>query len=187
MRIRFLAGLDFLTLLLLACGAALLLTAAIGAWVLLAPPAAPESEAVAAPTATADRAAAALPADQVATVLYVDAAVGAGVATRGGDRVDVLGYFARQVTGSGGLTRVLLQDVPVLNTSRAGNTVALTLAVSQDSALLLHEAQALGARPFVTLRSERVGGSAAGLPASFSDADLAERLAGPRQGRAPQP
>jgi hypothetical protein len=185
MRIRLPAGFDSLTLLLLTAGAALVAASLIVAWILFAPPGTPEATALATPRLPADRAAAALPADQVATVLYVDAATGAGAAARSGDRVDVLGYFARQVTGTEGETRVLLQDVPVLNTSRTGNTVALTLAVGQDRALLLHEAQALGARAFVTLRSDRAGGSAPGMPASFSDADLAERLAGPRQGAVP--
>jgi hypothetical protein len=46
--------------------------------------------------------------------------------------------------------------------------------VPQDTALLLHEAQALGVRPFVVLRSE---GGVLGYPPSLTDSDLAARLA----------
>jgi Flp pilus assembly protein CpaB len=118
-----------------------------------------------------------LPAGRVAAVLFVDVAAGAGSAARSGDRVDVLGYFSRQITGSDNVTRLLLQDVPVLTIDRSGASVALTLALSQDAALLLQEAQALGARPFVTLRSVN-GASALAPSTTLSDADLAGRLAG---------
>ena len=122
----------------------------------------------------------ALSTDQVATVLFVDAAAGAGSAARPGDRVDVLGYFSRQVIGVESITRVLLQDIPVLTVDRSGSGVALTLAVTHDGALLLQEAQAIGAHPFVTLRSVQVVPQAEGMPPSFSDTDLAARLAGVR-------
>jgi hypothetical protein len=62
-----------------------------------------------------------------------------------------------------------------LAVDRAGANVSLTLAVPQQSALLLQEAQALGVRPFVTLRPVRATSE---MPASFSDSDLAGRLAG---------
>jgi Flp pilus assembly protein CpaB len=110
-----------------------------------------------------------LPLDRVAAVLTVDSSGGAGGATRSGDHVDVLGYFPRQVTGADAVTRVLVRDAPVLTADRARAGVALTLAVSQESALLLHEAQALGARPFVTVRPVQ---QTAELPATFSDRDL---------------
>jgi hypothetical protein len=122
----------------------------------------------------------ALSADQVATVLFVDASAGAGSAARPGDRVDVLGYFSRQIVGPEGLTRMLLEDVPVLSADRSGPGVALTLAVPQNGALLLQEALAIGAHPFVTLRSAQVSPDAAGVPRSFSDSDLVERIAGVR-------
>ena len=92
----------------------------------------------------------------------------------------MLGYFSRQVIGIESITRVLLQDIPVLTVDRSGSGVALTLAVPHDGALLLQEAQAIGARPFVTLRSVRVAPNADGVPPSFSDTDLAGRLAGVR-------
>ena len=113
-------------------------------------------------------------------MLFVDASTGAGSATRSGDRVDVLGYFSRQVIGSESETRLLLPDVPVLTVDRSGPGVALTLAVPHDGALLLQEALAIGARPFVTLRSAQVLPDAVGVPRSFSDTDLADRLAGLR-------
>jgi Flp pilus assembly protein CpaB len=106
--------------------------------------------------------------------------VGVGAAAQPGDHVDVLGYFSRQVTGADNVTRLLLQDVGVLTVDRSGAGVALTLSVSQDAAVLLQEAQALGAHPFVTLRPvDSSSGSATSLT-TFSDADLAARLAGGR-------
>jgi Flp pilus assembly protein CpaB len=113
----------------------------------------------------------------VAAVLSVDIGSGAGGAARTGDHVDVLGYFSHQVSGAQAVTRVLVTDVPVLTVDRSGASVALTLAVPQETALLLQEAQALGARPFVTLRGVE---QTAELPSSFSDSDLANRITGAR-------
>jgi len=105
----------------------------------------------------------------------VDVGAGAGGTARTGDHVDVLGYFPRQVTGAEAVTRVLVQDVSVLGVERAGANVVLTLAVPQQTALLLQEAQALGAHPFVTLRPLQ---ATAETPAIFSDGDLASRISG---------
>jgi Flp pilus assembly protein CpaB len=178
MRLRSAGGFDLLTGVLLLGGAALLAVAIVAAVVLLAPPRAPESVVALEPEPTAlptpGRTSAALPADRVAAVLTVDASQGAAAATRQGDHVDVLAYFSPRVTGDQSITRVLLADVPVLSVDRAGSSVGLTLAVPQDSALLLQEAQALGGQPFVTLRSPQ---SSPDLPPTFSDADLASRLA----------
>jgi len=118
-----------------------------------------------------------LPPDRLAAVLNADAAAGAGSAARSGDHVDVLAYFSRQVTGADAVTRVLVKDVAVLNVDRVGANVALTLAVPQESALLLQQAQALGARPFVALRGVDEG---VDLPPSFADTDLAHRFTGAR-------
>ena len=91
-----------------------------------------------------------------------------------GDRIDVLGFFSRQITGAEAVTRVLVRDAPVLTVDRTGGSVALTLEVTPSAALLLHEAQALGARPFVTLRSAQATGE---VPAGFSDSELAQKVA----------
>ena len=155
--------------------------ALIGAIVLLVPPevVAPIIPVLAAsPIDVAGHTSVALPADRVAAVLNVDASAGAGVVARSGDHVDVLGYFSHQVTGAESVTRVLLRDVPVVTVNRSAANVALTLAVPQAQALLLPEAQALGARPFVTLRAEHVGAGTDDGPVSFSDVDLANRLTG---------
>ena len=182
---RLLGGLDGLTLALLGGGVLLLAASLVGAMVLLAPPASP---APASPTPAqlpdSQPPEVALPADRVATVLYVDAAAGAGSAARSGDHVDVLGFFPHSMTGSESQTRLLWQDVPVLSVERNGATVALTLAVPQEAALLMQEAQALGARPFVTLRASPQS-AAASLPATFSDSDLARRLGTALSGAAP--
>jgi hypothetical protein len=85
----------------------------------------------------------------------------------------VLGYFSAQTTGSTAITRVLLQDVPVLGADRSGSTVALTLALPQSNALLLQEAQALGTHPYVIVRPLQ---PLTDLPTSFSDTDLATRF-----------
>ena len=177
MRLRALSSLDFITLALLCAGALLVAVAVIGIVVVLEPNSqlAEQTTPGAPPTPTGERAAAALPADRVATVLYLDAGVGAGSVARASDHVDVMGYFSARVTGGGGLTRVLLTDVPVLSSDRNGPSVALTLAVPQDTAVLLQEAQALGARPLVTLRSA-LAGAAPNMPTTFSDTDLAQRL-----------
>jgi Flp pilus assembly protein CpaB len=115
--------------------------------------------------------------DKVAAVLQVEAANGAGAAARAGDRIDVLGYFPRQVSGQDNVTRVLVQDVSVLAVDRSGPSVSLTLAVPQQEALLLQQAQALGAHAFVALRPAQAAGVT--LPrTTFSDTDLASRLAG---------
>ena len=174
-------GLDLATAALMLGGAALIAgSIAAGAMVLTPPVLDPQPVATeAVPTMIAPgRASATLAADRVATVLFVDAATGAGSAARAGDRVDVLGYFSRQIVGSESVTRMLLQDVPVLTVERSGASIALTLAVPHDGALLLQEAQAIGGRPFVTLRSVTVGPDVAGGPRSYSDTDLAARLAG---------
>jgi Flp pilus assembly protein CpaB len=184
MRLRPTGGLDLATGALIGGGAVLIAASLVAAVVFLTPPATVEAPPASTPpvatqAAVASRPSVALPADRVAAVLYVDAAAGAGSAARSGDRVDVLGYFSHQVTGSENVTRLLLQDVSVLTTDRSGANVALTLAVSQDAALLLQEAQALGVRPFVTLRP--VKGATAPAPSStLSDADLVGRLAGGR-------
>jgi Flp pilus assembly protein CpaB len=168
---------DALTLGLVGVGALLLAAALVGVVVLLQPvradpePATQPARQSLTPT---------LPADRVATVLRVDAAAGAGTVAQVGDRVDVLGYFPKQVTGAENVTRLLLADVPVLAVTKDGNGAGLTLAVPQATALLLHEAQALGARPFVVLRSAAGGAT---YPPSLSDSDLAERLSSPFAGR----
>ncbi|MDQ6671267.1 MAG: RcpC/CpaB family pilus assembly protein [Chloroflexota bacterium] len=177
--------LDLLTPALLSGGVALIVVSIVAGKMLLAPPALVESGAAdpnaAAPAATAvSRPPAGLSADQVATLLSVDASSGGGLAARSGDRVDVFGYFSRQVIGSESVTRVLLQDAPVLTVDRSGPTVVLSLAVPHDGALLLQEAQAIGARPFVTLRGVAGMPSPDGTPRTFSDTDLANRLAGVR-------
>lgn len=171
-------GLDLATGALILSGVVLIVGALVAAASLLAHPTVVEPSAVSPPALTPGaRPSVALAADQVATVLFVDASTGAGSATRSGDRVDVLGYFSRQVIGSESETRLLLPDVPVLTVDHAGPGIALTLAVPHAGALLLQEALAIGGRPFVTLRSAH---GADGVPRSFSDSDLANRLAGLR-------
>jgi len=187
---KFAGGLDLATPALILSGVALVCASFVAAATQLAAPAAPaavvEPSAAVEPDVAAPapslpgRPSAGLSADQVATVLFVDASMGAGTAARSGDHVDVLGYFSRQVIGSESLTRTLLQDALVLSADHSGPTVALTLAVPHAGALLLQEAQAIGARPFVTLRSAHAGPEAEGVAPSFSDTDLAARLAGVR-------
>jgi len=179
-------GLDLATPALIVGGVALMCASFVAAATQLAPVAAvvePSTLGMPNPSApglaAASRPSDGLSADQVATVLFVDAATGAGTAARSGDRVDVLGYFSRQVLGSESVTRTLLHDVLVLAADQSGPTVALTLAVPHGGALLLQEAQAIGARPFVTLRSIQSLPGAEVAP-SFSDTDLAARLAGVR-------
>ncbi len=174
MRFRPAGGLDLATGALILGGSCLVAISIVAAVVLLAPPPAVTPPA---PVATTGRAAVALPAGRVAAVLNADVSAGAGTAARSGDRVDVLAYFSHQVTGAEAVTRVLVNDVEVLTVDRSGSNVALTLAVPQASALLLQEAQALGARPFVALRS--VDGTT-DMPSSFGDADLAHRFTGGR-------
>jgi hypothetical protein len=180
------AGVDLATAGLILGGVALIAASFVAASAMSAPtplaaPSAAEITSLTPPGPTvASRPSVALSADQVATLLVVDAAAGAGSATRPGDRVDVVGYFPRQAIGIESVTRVLLEDVPVLTVGHSGPGVELTLAVPQGGALLLQEAQAIGARPFVMLRSVQVMSPAEGVPPSFSDADLAGRLAGVR-------
>jgi Flp pilus assembly protein RcpC/CpaB len=180
MRWRAFASVDPITLVLLVAGAVLVAASLVGVAVLLTPAAPPEAAPDVPPTpvSVSERPAVALPAGRVASVLYVDPAAGAGVAARAGDHVDVLGYFSRQMTGTQSTTRLLLGDVEVLTVDHSGPNVALTLAVPQADVLLLQEAQALGAKPFVALRSTSSSDGAA-EPGIFSDADLANRLASP--------
>jgi hypothetical protein len=179
MRFRPAGGLDLATGALILGGAGLLAVAFASVFVLLAPtpPRGPGPEPAPMASTTPARASVALSADRVAAVVNVDVGAGAGAAARGGDHVDVLGYFPRQVTGAEAITRVLVQDVPVLTADRVGAGVALTLAVPRESALLLQEAEALGAHAFVTLRADQYSDD---LPQSFSDSDLATRLTGGR-------
>ena len=116
-----------------------------------------------------------LPASRVATILRVDAGAGAAGLARPGDHVDILGYFSRQVTGGDGVTRRLLEDVPILGVAREGRTTALTLAVPHEGALLLQQAQALGGQPFVVLRAAGSPAGGAPAPSAFSDSDLVRR------------
>jgi Flp pilus assembly protein CpaB len=174
-------GLDLVTAALIASGAALIAASMVVAAVLLMPVGvvAPiTAEPVPVPTDAIGRTSIALPADRVAAVLSVDASAGAGTAARSGDHVDVLGYFSRQVTGAQSVTRLLLRDVAVVTVDRSAGGVALTLAVPQADALLLQEAQALGARPFVMLVAGITQPFGADRPTTFSDADLATRLTG---------
>jgi Flp pilus assembly protein CpaB len=169
-------GFDFATAALIMGGAVLIAISIVAATVLVSPPHEP-AVAITESTPTPDvtgHTSAALPADRVATVLTVDAAAGAAGAARPGDHVDVFGYFAHQANGGESITRSLMADVPVLSVDRTGSSVALTLAVPQESALLLQEAQALGGQAFVALRPLQ---PLASEPASFSDTDLASRLA----------
>jgi Flp pilus assembly protein CpaB len=184
-RLKPAGGLDLATAALITSGVAVIAVALVAGAMLLAPaaavgPSAVEPDATVPAPAVAGPPSVAVSTDRVATVLRVDAAMGAGAAARSGDRIDVLGYFSRQDIGSESVTRMLLQDVPVLTVDRSGPGVALTLAVPADGALLLQEAQAIGARPFVALRSVGVLPSAEGVPRSYSDTDLANRLAGVR-------
>ena len=176
MRFRPAGGLDLTTGALILGGASLIAVSIVAAVALFAPPASipPATVAPAANPRVADRPSAALDAEHVAAVLNVDIGAGAGVAARAGDRIDVVGFFSRQITGSEAVTRVLVRDAPVLTVDRTGGSVALTLEVTPSAALLLHEAQALGARPFVTLRSAQATGE---VPAGFSDSELAQKVA----------
>jgi Flp pilus assembly protein CpaB len=181
MRLHFARGVDLGGSALIA-GGVVLVSAAVAAVVMYvgstapAPPA--DAPTTTAPIAAPGRAAEAWPSDRVATVRLVDAAAGAGAATRAGDRVDVLGYFSRKTTGDEAVTRLLLQDVPVLAAARTAGGVALTLAVAHRSALLLQEVQAMGGRPLVTLRAAQSTPDTPATALHFSDADLADRLAG---------
>jgi len=181
MRNRSAGGLDLVTAALIAGGAALIAASIVVAVVLLTPastPPVPAAEPAPLPPDALGRTSVALPADRVAAVLTVDASAGAGAATRSGDHVDVLAYFSRQVTGAENVTRVLLRDVPVVSVARSAANVALTLALPRPDALLLQEAQTLGARPFVMLLPGLAQPLAADPPATFADADLANRLIG---------
>jgi len=174
-RFRLAGGFDLATAGLILGGAVLIAASIVAAVSLLAPPR-PPAPVAEEPTPTAvitGRTSAALPPDRVATVLTVDAGAGAAGAARPGDHVDVLGYFAHAATGSDSLTRILLADVPVVTVDRSGNSIALTLAVPQESALLLQEAQAIGAQPFIALRPLQ---PLATVPGTFTDSDLANRL-----------
>jgi hypothetical protein len=175
MRLRLAGGLDLAAGALVVSGAGLVVASLVAAVALRNSLAVPSGSPNLTPSASDDLALSEAPADRVAAVLNVDVLAGAGGSARSGDRVDVLGYFSRQITGGDSVTRVLVEDVPVLASDRSGGEVALTLAVPQSAALLLQEAQALGARPFVTLRSPHGTGNDARK--SFSDADLAARLA----------
>ena len=157
---------DALTLLLVVVGALLVAASIVGFAVLAQPTrATPETAPATTPTEVA------LQSDHVATVLQTES--GAASAASVGDHVDVLGYFSRQVTGDENVTRVLVADVPVLAVTRDGSGASLTLGVPQATALLLHEAQALGAKPFIVLRSTA---SVLAYPPSLSDSELAARL-----------
>jgi Flp pilus assembly protein CpaB len=173
-RFPFAGGFDLATAGLILGGAVLLAVSIVAVIALLVPgpPGPPGAPPTPQPTPSG-RTSAALPADRVATVLALDASAGAATAARSGDHIDIFGYFARQVTGDDAVTRVLLADVEVLGVDRSGSNVALTLAVPRGSALLLQEAQSLGARPFVALRPVQ---RLAEMPTSFSDGDLANRL-----------
>jgi len=176
MRFRPAGGLDLTTGALILGGASLIAVSIVAAVALFAPPASipPATVAPAANPRVADRPSAALDAEHVAAVLNVDIGAGAGVAARAGDRIDVVGFFSRQITGGEAVTRILVRDAPVLRVDRTGGSVALTLEVTPSGALLLQEAQALGARPFVTLRSAQ---ATAELQAGFSDSELAQKVA----------
>jgi Flp pilus assembly protein CpaB len=177
MRFRLAGGLDLATGALVLGGALLVAAAIVAAIVTLSPPpASPTSQPEQAPT-TQTRPSDALSPDRVAAVISLDPTAAAGGAARPGDHVDLLGYFPKQASSQESVTRVLVEEVPVLSVDRDGASVALTVALRQESALLVHEAQALGAKPFVALRPlDAPAGSIA--PAIFSDSDLARRLAG---------
>jgi Flp pilus assembly protein CpaB len=181
MRLQFARGLDLGATALIAGGVVLVAAAGMAVVVYIASTVSPAPVAPAPIPAAVNapgRVAETLPSDKVATVLLVDAGSGAGAAARAGDRVDILGYFSRKTTGDQSVTRLLLQDVSVLSATRNGASVALTLAVAHDAALLLQEAQAIGGRPLVTLRAAQATADAPELAAHFSDTDLADRLAG---------
>jgi hypothetical protein len=177
MRFRLAGGLDLATGALLLGGALLVAAALVAAIVTLSPP--PSSPPPEPPRQASEpeRPATALPPDRVAAVIAIDPTAAVGGATRVGDHVDVLGYFPRWATTNENVTRVLVEDVPILAVDRSGSGIALTVALPQDRALLVQEAQALGAKPFVALRPLDQAAGAIG-PATFTDSDLARRLAG---------
>jgi Flp pilus assembly protein CpaB len=170
-----LARLDVVAVALLAAGVLALAVSFYAALALFAPPVVPSDNApVPSTPQPTDRAT--LPSDHVATMLHVDAGVDSSAAVRPGDRVDILGYFSRQVTGTEGMTRPLLANVAVMNTGRDGGRVSLTLALQPDDAVLLQEAQAIGVRPYVALRSAHASASADMRPAPVTDRDLTTRM-----------
>jgi Flp pilus assembly protein CpaB len=181
MRLQFARGLDLGGSALIAGGVVLVAAAVVSIVVYVSStstPAPVDPAQIAAVASAPGRAAEALPSDKVATVLFVDAGSGAGPAARTGDRIDILGYFSRKTTGDQSVTRLLLQDVPVLSVTRSGTSVALTLAVAHDAALLLQEAQAIGGRPMVTLRAAQSTADVQIATVHFSDTDLTDRIAG---------
>jgi Flp pilus assembly protein CpaB len=167
---------DALTLGLLALGAVLLAAAIVGLAVLAEPTRATPDSPPQPPTVSDS----VLQPDSVATVLRVDSTAGVAGAANVGDRVDVLGYFPRQAATDENVTRLLISNAPVLSVTREGANLSLTLAVPQSTALLLHESQALGARPFVLLRS---AGGAAQYPPRLTGSELAARLSEVPSGR----
>jgi hypothetical protein len=169
MRSRPFASMDALTLGLVTLGA-LLLAAAIVGLAVLAEPTRATPDATSPPPTINDSL---VQPDSVATVLHVDATAGVAGAANVGDRVDVLGYFPRRAPTDDNVTRLLASDAPVLSVTQDGASLSLTLAVPQSTALLLHESQALGARPFVLLRSAN---GAADYPPRLTDSELAARL-----------
>ncbi|GAC1328675.1 MAG: hypothetical protein NVSMB2_27930 [Chloroflexota bacterium] len=181
MRFRLAGGLDLTTAALLVGGVVLVAVSLIAAGSLVLPTTTlPLSE----PTPTSHtlapgaRPAASLPTDRVAAVVYVNSSLGAVSAIKVGDRVDILGYFSSSASQTENTTRTILEDVLVLSTQPSGSDVALTLAVQQSEALLVNETQALGVRPFVMLPATHSGTTPP--PATFTDSDLAARLAEPR-------
>jgi hypothetical protein len=169
------ARLDAVAVALLATGVVALVVSVFTAIWLVAPPApaSPAAAPTAVGTAEPERT---TPSDHVATILHVDAATDSAAAARPGDHVDILGYFSRQITGSDSMTRALLTDVTVVGVARDAGRVALTLGLRQEDALLLREAQAIGVRPFVTLRSAQPPAAINVPPPAITDRDLTARL-----------
>jgi hypothetical protein len=162
MRARPFAAMDALTLLLIGFGATLMAGAIAGIVVLV-------TEASPVPPSSAIEP----PPDQVPTHLSSDAPGGTAALARVGDHVDVLGYFAGQPVGQDHFTRLLIADVAVIAIVEDNGHPTLTLGLPQASVVVLREAEALGARPFVVLRSNS---GPVDYPSALNDSELAGRL-----------
>lgn len=140
-----------------------LLGVAVASTVLLINAQAPKPDAASGTsTLAAGRISVQLPPGQVAFVVRADSNAGASSAVRPGDRVDILAFFSAEAAGGQAMTRALVRDTVVLAAERERDTQAVTLAIAPDQVLLLQQAELLGARPFVVLRSGQGRAAAAG-------------------------
>lgn len=116
--------------------------------------------------------------NEVAVAVRFDHLGGLAGSLRPGDRIDVYAVFPARRTGEQVSTRLLLRERTVFGAAQETTGQVVSLGMTPEDALVLHQSAQLGSRPFAALRPAQSWATAPG-PSALDDRDLAAAVAAP--------